>query len=461
MPSSPRILIVDDEEHIRKILTIMLSKRGYQIEVAANGSQALEKMGQSAFDAVISDVRMSGMDGLELLSTIKEQNPDQIVIIITAFSSVDTAILAMKQGAYDYISKPFKEDEILLVLEKALERQRIIEENRQLKAQIREKYDFSNFIGRSPAMLKVFDIISKVAETKSTVLIFGESGTGKELAARSIHANSPRRDHPFIPINCGAVPANLIESEFFGHAKGAFSGADRQKKGLFEEADGGTLFLDEVSELPLDMQVKLLRAIQEEEIRRIGESGTRKVDLRIVAAANKDLSLEVRAGRFREDLFYRLNVIQLVLPPLREREDDIPVLAQHFLKQVVDKHNLEPKKLSPEAVRALNRQHWAGNVRALLNVIEQAAVMSEQATITTNDLPFGPAPVPNGSGILVSIPEDRLDLKSALKEVIEQAERIIIQKALKAHDQNRTRAAETLGISRRALINKIQAYGLE
>jgi DNA-binding NtrC family response regulator len=460
MSAPARILIVDDEEHIRKILTIMLSKKGYETQTAQGGKEALEKIRASAFDAVITDMRMSGMDGLELLAAIKDYDPELIVLVVTAFSSVDNAIEAMRKGAYDYISKPFKEDEILLVLEKALERSRILAENRRLKSQIREKYDFSNFIGQSPAMRRVFDLIAKVAETKSTVLISGESGTGKELAARSIHQTSPRRDKPFVPINCGAIPANLLESELFGHAKGAFSGADRPKKGLFEEADGGTLLLDEVSELPLDMQVKILRAIQEEEIRRLGESLTRKVDLRVVAATNKDLLEEVKAGRFREDLFYRLNVFQLWLPPLRERIDDIPILAQHFLAQVAAKHGLGDKKFSPEAVRALTQQNWSGNVRALRNVIEQAAILSEGATVTSNDLPFSPAQ-PTAGGIIISIPEDRLDLKTALKEVIEQTERIIIEKTLRAHHNNRTRAAEALGISRRALINKIQAYGLE
>ena len=269
-----------------------------------------------------------------------------------------------------------------------------------------------------------------------------------------------RRDKPFVPINCGAVPANLLESEFFGHVRGAFSGADRNKKGLFAEADGGTLFLDEVSELPLDMQVKLLRALQEEEIRRLGESATIKVDIRVIAAANKDLLEEVKAGRFRRDLYYRLNVITLTLPPLRERPDDIPLLAAHFLAQVVKKQGLGEKRFSSEAVRALTGQTWFGNVRALRNVIEQAAVMSEGMVISPDDLPFGPPPARN-DGSLVAIPDDRQDLKATLKEVTEQTERIIIGRVLKKNDGNRTHTATDLGISRRALINKIQAYGLE
>jgi len=460
MTAAPRILIVDDEEHIRKVLTIMLSKKGYETRTAGGGREALDLVGQVSFDAVITDLRMSGMDGLELLGRLKTFDPDLTVIVITAFSSVDTAIQAMKQGAYDYISKPFKEDEILLVLEKALERRDILAENRRLRAAVRERFDFSNFIGRSAAMRRVFEVIAKVAETKSTVLITGESGTGKELAAKSIHFNSPRRTQALVAINCGAVPANLLESEFFGYVPGAFSGAVRTKKGLFEEADGGTLFLDEVSELPQDMQVKVLRAIQEEEIRRLGEAATRKIDLRIIAATNKDLLREVKLGHFREDLYYRLSVIGLHLPPLRERTDDIPPLAEHFLRQITAKHHLGPKKTSPEAVRVLTHYPWPGNVRQLANVIEQAAVMSEGPVITPADLPFG-SPAPAGDALNLSIPEDRLDLKAALKEIVEQTERTIIQRVLLRTGGNRTHAAKILGLSRRALISKVQTYGLE
>ena len=344
MEKAPHILVVDDEEHIRKILTIILDKEGYTTQAAASAQEALDLMGRTSFDAVITDLRMPGMDGLKLLDRLKSLDPDLIVIIVTAFSTVETAIEAMKQGAHDYISKPFREEEILLVLEKAFERREILAENRQLRAHIEDKYDFSNFIGHSAAMKRVFNVIAKVAETKTTVLIAGQSGTGKELAAKSIHFNSPRRNNPFVAINCGAVPQNLLESEFFGYVKGAFTGADRVKKGLFEEADKGTLFLDEVSELPFDLQVKILRAIQEEEIRRLGDIESRKVDIRIIAASNKELHEEVKAGRFREDLYYRLNVIQLSLPALRERTEDIPVLARYYLDKVIKKNNLPPVK---------------------------------------------------------------------------------------------------------------------
>ena len=472
MNQPPNILIVDDEEHIRKIMCIMLGKHGYNCRAAASGEEALTLINQESFDAVFTDMKMPGIDGLELLARIKSDYPELVVVMVTAFASMDTAIQAMKAGAYDYVAKPFKEDEIVLILEKALERGRLLDENRLLKKQIKERFDLSVFLGQSPAMQKVFDIIAKVAETRATVLITGESGTGKELAARSIHQNGPRRERPFVPVNCGAIPPNLMESEFFGHVKGAFTGADQAKKGLIAESDGGTLFLDEVAELPLEMQVKLLRALQEEEVRRVGELSARKVDLRVVAATNKNLPEEVEAGRFREDLFYRLNVISLQMPPLRDRPEDIPMLAGHFLKQAVEKNGLEPKKLAPAAMRLLVEQKWAGNVRALRNAIEQGAVMSEGETISPEDFPFAAPPPaasvaswpahrpPDGDGISVYIPEEVVDLKAALKEVTETAEKIIIERVLKEHAGNRTHAAEALGLSRRALITKVQTYNL-
>lgn len=318
---------------------------------------------------------------------------------------------------------------------------------------------FSSIIGCSPAMNRVFNIMTKVAHTKSTVLIFGESGTGKELTARSIHLAGHRCDKPFVPIYCGAIPVTLMESECFGHSRGAFTGANRIKRGLFEEADGGTIFLDEVSELPLELQVKLLRALQEEEIRRLGESVTRRLDIRVLAATNKNLRKEVAAGRFREDLYFRLNVVKINLPPLRKRREDIPLLARHFLDRLVEKHDLAPMNLSPAAMSALVEQKWAGNVRALKNVIEEAAVMCEGETITLHDLPFGPRS-PTESISLVPNLNENLDLKSTLKEITRRAETTLISRALEKHRQNRTHAAEALGISRRALISKIQAYGL-
>lgn len=482
MDQPPKILIVDDEEHIRKIMSIMLKKHGYQCRLAASGEEALAMMAEESFGAVFTDMKMPGLDGLELLARIKAENPDQVVVVVTAFASQDTAWQAIKAGAYEYLPKPFKEDEIVLVLEKSLERRRLLDENRLLRKQVAERFDVSTFLGDSPAMQKVFSLIAQVAETKTTVLITGESGTGKELAARSIHQNGPRRERPFVPVNCGAIPQTLMESEFFGHVKGAFTGADQAKKGLIAESDGGTLFLDEVAELPLDMQVKLLRALQEEEVRRVGENKAQKVDLRVVAATNKDLQAEVAAGRFREDLYYRLNVISLRMPPLRERPEDIPRLANLFLRQAVEKNHLPEKKLSPGALWALSGQPWPGNVRALRNAVEQAAVMSDGELVTQGDFrleepapaaadPVGQAPAAPGpspaeaavveDGFAVTVPEGATDLKEALRRVTELAEREIIARALKTHGGNRTHAAAALGLSRRALIGKVQAYGLE
>jgi DNA-binding NtrC family response regulator len=459
------ILIVDDEEHIRKIMSIMLGKRNYHCKLAASGEEALAMVEKESFDAVFTDLKMPGLDGLELLGRLKENDPDLVVIVVTAFASMETAILAMKAGAYDYIAKPFNEEEIILVLEKGLERNRLLNENRRLKKEMEERLDSSVFLGESPAMMKVFDTIKRVADTKATILITGESGTGKELAARSIHQNGPRREKAFVAVNCGAIPSNLVESEFFGHVKGAFTGADKAKIGLITESDGGTLFLDEVSELPLEMQVKFLRVLQEEEVRRIGENSSQKVDLRVVAATNKNLPKEVQSGRFREDLYYRLNVIRLVMPPLRERREDIPMLSMHFLEEARRKHKLGKKKLSPKALKELSIQSFNGNVRALRNLIEQAAIMSDTDTIGPQDLLLDdrePRAEPmDPSNLVIKLPKDWMDMKAALKTVTEATEKEIIQRALDSAENNRTRAAKLLGLSRRALITKIRLYDIE
>jgi two-component system response regulator AtoC len=441
-------------------MSIMLGKKGYACRVAASGEEALVALARESFDAVLTDLSMPGLDGLGLLAKIKEKDPELVVIVVTAFATLETAILAMKAGAYDYIAKPFNEDEMVLVLEKALERNRLLAENQRLKREMGERLDSEVFLGESQAMKNVFALIAKVAEAKATVLITGESGTGKELAAQSIHRHGPRRDKPFVAVNCGAIPANLMESEFFGHVKGAFTGADRAKEGLFAEADGGTIFLDEVTELPLEMQVKFLRVLQEEEIRRVGENVSRRVDSRVLAATNRDLSEEVEKGRFREDLYYRLNVIRLHLPPLRERREDIPPLAAHFLAEAAKKNGLPPKTLSPAALRLLSAQTFSGNVRALKNVMEQAAIMSDGSVVGPADLPFGGDQTPSTEGLSLKIPEDWLDLKMAAKEVLRATEEVLIKRALTLKNGNQSRAAELLGLSRRALITKIQAYGL-
>jgi DNA-binding NtrC family response regulator len=462
------VLIVDDEEHIRRIMSIMLGKRGYRCTTAAGGEEALRTAEREGVDAVLTDLMMPGLDGLGLLRRLKVIDPDIVVVVVTAFATMETAIEAMKAGAYDYISKPFNEDEMALVLEKALERRRLIDENRRLRKEIGEREDRGSFLGDSPAMRRVFGMIAKVAETKATVLITGESGTGKELAARSIHMNGPRRERPFVAVNCGAIPANLMESEFFGHVRGAFTGADRAKTGLVAEADGGTLFLDEISELPPEMQAKFLRVLQEEEFRRVGENAVRKADLRVLSATNKSLPQEVKEGRFREDLYFRLNVVRIEMPPLRDRREDIPLLALRFLEETVKRNGLPPKKLTPAALKLLAEQPFPGNVRALRNILEQAAVMSDGEHIGPDDLLFtgaAPGPAPDapgdpGAGALLRLPPDMTDLKTAVRLVTAETERVIISRALETVSGNRTRAAQLLGLSRRALITKIQLYGL-
>jgi DNA-binding NtrC family response regulator len=449
-------------------MSIMLGKRGYRCTTAAGGEEALKIAGREGADAVLTDLMMPGMDGLELLKRLKASDPDVAVVVVTAFATMETAIEAMKAGAYDYISKPFIEDEMAIVIEKALERRRLIDENRRLKKEIGERGDRGTFLGDSPAMRRVFGMIAKVAETKATVLITGESGTGKELAARSVHMNGPRRDRPFVAVNCGAIPANLMESEFFGHVRGAFTGAVGAKTGLVAEADGGTLFLDEVSEIPMELQSKFLRLLQEEEYRRVGDTQVRKADLRVIAATNKSLPQEIEEGRFREDVYFRLNVVRIEMPPLRDRREDIPMLARHFLDDAVKRNGLPPKKLTPAALQTLSEQSFAGNVRALRNILEQAAVMSDGEHIAPDDLFFGtqlPAPPPardpaSGGLPAVMLPPGMTDLKAAVKQVTAEAERVLISKALGSVSGNRTKAAKLLGVSRRALITKVQLYNL-
>ncbi|MCA1988625.1 MAG: sigma-54 dependent transcriptional regulator [Desulfarculus sp.] len=457
-PDTARILVVDDEEHIRRVLELMLRQQGHQVTTAAGGAEALAKFAAETFDLVILDLRMPDLDGLTVLERIRAVEPDQTVVMITAYASVETALGAMKQGAFDYIGKPFKEEEILLVVAKALERQRLLSDNRAWRAEAQRGADFSAIIGHSPAIQRVFAVLRKVADTKATVLISGESGTGKELVARALHYNSRRRGRPLVAVNCAAIPAGLIESELFGAAKGAYTGAERARAGLFEEADGSTLFLDEVGELPLEVQAKLLRALQEGEVRRVGENTARKVDIRVVAASNRDLAAEAAAGRFRQDLYYRLNVIGISLPPLRERVEDIPLLAAHFLKQAAATHEVKAKKLSPAALEALKAAPLPGNVRELVNLVEQGLLMSDGPLIEPEDL--GLTPAGQRGGVRVVVPPEEEDLKKVLKQVSDLAEEQIIRRVLAATGGNRTQAAARLGISRRALITKAQELGL-
>ena len=458
MSDKNRILIIDDERHLRNVLSIMLESAGYEAAQASSGEEGLEAVAGGDFDAVLCDVKMPGLDGLEVLARLQEDKPDLPVIMITAFASVESAVEAMKAGAANYVSKPFNEDQILIVIEKALEQGRIVDENRRLKKELWGRYDFSSIITVSPKMARILEMVAKVAETKSTILIQGESGTGKELLARAVHYNSPRRDKPFVAVNCGAVPDALIESELFGHVKGAFTGASRDKQGLIEASHGGTLFLDEVGELSPDMQVKLLRVIQEEEIRPVGSTKDKKVDLRLVAATNKDLEALTVENRFREDLFYRLAVIRLTVPALRERPEDVPLLVEHFVREMARKHDRPKPRVEEEALAHLSRLDWPGNVRQLQNVIEQALLLSDGPDIGREYLP--PLGRAGAEGFGVEVPPGVIDLKAALAQVTEEVERKAIGQALAALEGNRTRTAEALGISRRALLNKIKAYGL-
>ncbi len=453
--SKRKVLIVDDEESVRHMLSILLKKEGYDIETAASANSAIDKMGKESYDFILSDIRMPQMDGIKFLKKINKTNSSQIVIIMSAYGNVDTAIEAMKLGAYDYISKPFKPDEVLLTLKKAEERRMLQQENLLLKGEMKKEYSFSNIIAKSPKMIAIFDTIKKVADYKTTTLLMGESGTGKELVARALHYNSSRADKPFVTVNCGAIPENLLESELFGHVKGSFTGAHRTKKGLFEEADSGTLFLDEIGELPLLLQVKLLRALQEEEIRRVGDNSAIKVDVRIIAATVKDLSSQVEAGNFREDLFYRLNVLPIFIPPLRERKEDVPLLVNYFVDKYNKKLNMKIKGLSSNALNILMDSEWQGNVRELENTIERAMVLSNNPKIGVESLPTSL----RGSGVRskLKISKDELSIKK-MTRILEED---LIIKALDKSKGNRTMAAKLLEISHRALLYKIKEYKLD
>jgi two-component system response regulator AtoC len=461
-----RILVVDDEESLRHMLQLFLSREGYDVSSVATAAAALAELEARPYDCVICDVRMPQMSGLELLDELGRRGLAPTVIMMSAYGSHDLAISAMKRGAYDYISKPFKPDEALLVLRKAEERERLRRENQSLRRALAERTPtpaagptgMAGMIGKSPAMTTVFRTVQKVAEYKTNVLITGESGTGKELVARALHDLSPRAAGPFVAVNCGAIPEALLESELFGHRKGAFTDASRDKRGLFEEANGGALFLDEIGELPLALQVKFLRAIQEEEIRRLGDTREIPVDVRVIAATVKDLGAEVKVGRFREDLFYRLNVLPVRLPPLRERRDDIPMLVEHFIRRYGQKHRqtgLAVEGVSPEAMELLLAYSWPGNVRELENTIERAMVLCDGARIEASVLEDRIKTVAAPAGF--SLDASEMSIKKTTRMVEEE----LIRRALGATGGNRTNAAKILEISHRALLYKIKEYGIE
>ena len=450
-----RVLIIDDEENMLHMLKTILSKEGYEIELARDGREGLVKAASSRFDMVLCDLRMPEMDGIDFLNGLKEKKLDQTIIMMSAYGTIDAALEAMKKGAYDYISKPFKPDEIILTLKKAEERESLKEENSLLKSKIKNESSLESIVAQNAKMLSIFETIRKISGFNTSVLITGESGTGKELIARAIHQNSNRAENSFVAINCGAIPENLLESELFGHLKGSFTDAYTNKKGLFEEAQGGTIFLDEIAELPMNLQVKLLRVLQEGEMRKIGDTRQIKIDVRIIAATGKDIVAQVTKDRFREDLFYRLNVIHITIPPLRERRDDIPLLIKFFIERYNEKHRLKVKGISPAALQLLVENDWPGNVRELENVIERAVVLAGEQKI---EIPALPAEM---SGKESGVNEGGSHNQYSLKKMSRIMEEQLIKKALTKTRGNRTHAAKLLEISHPALLSKMKTFGIQ
>ncbi|MGE0321160.1 MAG: sigma-54-dependent transcriptional regulator [Polyangiaceae bacterium] len=447
-----RVLVVDDEENLRLVLRTLLKRNGYEVETAGDGEEALALVDSFGPDVVITDVRMPKLDGLDLLSTLKAKGHEATVIVMSAYGNMDLALEAMQQGAYDYIQKPFKPEEVVLTLKKAEERELLRRENRALREEMRKEHRFEDILAKSAEMERIFRTITKIADYKTTVLITGESGVGKELVARALHRRSSRAGKPFVAVNCGAIPENLLESELFGHKKGAFTDASSDRRGLFEEADQGTLFLDEIGELPLGLQVKLLRVLEEETIRRVGDSKDTQIDVRIVAATHRDLMKETQAGRFREDLFYRLNVLPIHVPPLRERREDIQLLIEHFVSRNNARLGTAIRGLDTEARRLLYEYGWPGNVRELENTIERAMVLSEGQQIVATDLPERVREARDP--IQLQLQSGELSVKKTTRII----EEILIRRALQKTKGNRTRAAEILEISHRALLYKIKDY---
>jgi len=449
----PHLLIVDDEASLREMLEIMFDAEGYVVDVAPDGAQAMDQLRHQAYDLILTDMRMPGSDGLQLLEQVKQLHPETLVILMTAYSTTSQAVEAMKLGAYDYIVKPFNNEDIRLTVKKALEYSSLRRENKQLRTQLDRRNSFEHLVGKSAAMQQLYTMIEKVAPTTASVLISGESGTGKELVAKAIHQNSLRAKKPFIPLNCGAVPENLLENELFGHEKGAFTGADQRKDGLFDLAHGGTLFLDEIAELPLTMQVKLLRVLQEKEIRPVGGSRSHKVDVRVIAATNRDLDTLTRAGEFRQDLFYRLNVVRLHLPPLRERREDIPLLTETICRMLAPQRQVST---TPAMMRTLLDYSWPGNVRELENVLERSIILSENEILEHDSLP----PELSQEGSLptseVLIPENGLDLEAYLRDMEMQ----LLTQALERSNGTKKEAARLLHLSFRSLRYRLDKLGL-
>lgn len=443
------VLVVEDEELMRSILRQLLEGSDYEVYTAHSAESALEIFAQNEIDITLTDIKMSAKDGLELLDQIKSIDDEAMVIVMTAYSSVDSAVAALRKGAYDYITKPFVNEDLLQTVKNAVQQRQLFRENRALRRELKKQYNFSEIIGKSESLQRVFGLVSKVADTNAHVLILGESGTGKELIARSIHFNSGRSDRSFLAVNCGALPESLLESELFGHTKGSFTGAVSDKKGLFRSVSGGTLFLDEIGEVPMPLQVKLLRALQEHEVTPVGSSTPLRFDARMIAATNKDLEQEVAEGRFREDLFYRLNVIEITLPPLRERREDIPLLVKHFAAKYVRSRNGAEKSVSREAMSALVDHDWPGNIRELENAVERAVILSGEE-ITLDSLP---PKVRAGSANSLEI----RDLEG-FRPTLEEMERRYVLEILKSVGEDKTDAANILGIDLSTLYRKLKRY---
>ena len=452
------ILLCDDERSVREFLAIYLKRVGHRVETVANTTEARAAIAAREFDVLITDLRMPDGTGLDVLDVSKKLRPETQVIVVTAYATAETAIAAMKAGAYDYLLKPFKVDEVGLVVERALERRTLLRENTTLRAEIQGRYRLDRLLGKSAPMTRLYEMIRKIAPARTSVLLVGESGTGKELAARALHELGPRADRPFVAVNCGAIPDSLLESELFGHVKGAFTGATGDKEGLFEAARGGTLFLDEVGELPQGMQVKLLRALQERKVKPVGGVSERDVDVRVVAATNRDLETEVERGTFRQDLFYRLNVIQIRMPPLRERRDDVPLLVDHFLRKFSAEHGRPVTDIDPAALAVLSAHTFPGNVRELENLIERAVTLSSGGRITSDELPeLRPG---GGRGIRGAVEPDFPAAGLNLEHEVETFERGIILRALDRSGGNRTEAARLLGITFRSMRYRLSKLGI-
>ena len=451
-----RVLVVDDEENLRHLLLVVLKKAGYEPTSVAGGKEALAVLARERFPIVISDIRMPGMDGRDLLRKIVALGQNTYVVMMSAYGGDEVAIECMKEGAYDYFNKPFKPDEVVLLLRKIQERESLSRENERLREELDERFRFGNIIGRSDEMVAVFSTVQKIAPHKTTVLLTGESGTGKELLARAVHRNSDRASNAMVTVNCAAIPENLLESELFGHARGAFTGAVKAKRGLFQEADGGTLFLDEMGEMPMSLQVKLLRVLESEEVRRVGETKPEPVNVRLIAATSRDLEERVAEGEFREDLFYRLNVVHIRIPPLRERPMDVPPLVDHFLDRFNRKLGRGAETISKEAMEALLSYPWPGNVRELENAMERALILSDGPELTFGSLP--PQVRERGRHGRARRADDH-DL--SIKRRVATLEEDLIRRALKETDGNRTHACKLLEISHRALLYKMKDYGID